>query len=314
MDAATIYKGAIMRILQRSGMTLIEVLIVISILAVLLGFILVGIQKARESAQRVKSSNQLRQLALALHGVSTSYNEMVGGSSKILRPVELTEQHLIDPHAPPIIVAAWFAEHPNKIATVDDFFEGDFSVQHKILKSSADPTFDFCTLPSTNVYTSYAYNFPMFIGEPKFPSSIRDGTSNTILFAERYAQTLANPPGVVTFHASLAQPPVRLIPGGPPQLYSEQRRATFADFVWSDVHPVPGSTPNTSVASVPNTTFQSRPRPEDANCHLLQTPYSAGLLVAMADGSVKIFKSTVSETTFWASITPNSGDVAATGD
>jgi type II secretory pathway pseudopilin PulG len=298
---------------SRYGFSLGELLVSLGIIAILIGLLLIGIQKSRESALRLQSGNQLRQLALALHSVSTSYNEIVGGSSTILRPVELTEQHL-DPHIPPIIVAAWFAENPNKIATLDDVVQNGASVQRKILRSPYDVTWYSCTLPSITVYTSYAYNFPMFIGTPKFPSSIRDGTSNTILFAERYAQTLAIPPGVVTFDASVAQPPVRLIPGGPPQLYSEQRRATFADFVWSDVHPVPGSTPNTSVASVPNTTFQSRPRPEDANCHLLQTPYSAGLLVAMADGSVKIFKSTVSETTFWASITPNSGDVAATGD
>ena len=90
-----------------------------------------------------------------------------------------------------------------------------------------------------------------------------------------------------------------------------ERRATFADPVWNDVHAVTTGSPAVTRPSTPGITFQVRPRPDEANCHLLQTPYSAGLLVAMADGSVRMIGRNVSEINFWAAITPSAGDVGS---
>ena len=142
-----------------------------------------------------------------------------------------------------------------------------------------------------------------FYGHRTLPG-IKDGTSNTIMYAERYRRCNLDPAGnqlgCLWAHGDWAYPWMAMFAYGSSD--GTRGYATGTNLPWAQLPP--GNVG-------PGSKFQVAPLPALTQCDYTraQSPHNSGMNVGLADGSVRTLSAGISPTTWWIACTPNGGDI-----
>jgi len=301
---------------RRRGFTLIELLVVMAVIAILVSLLVPAVQKVRESANCSTCRNNLRQVVMASHFCNDSYHKLppMFGEFGIL----LGEwRHWVPPTNPPAVVKPGFWEgatiygsslfahllpfleqdglHQQAAAWSDLYVPGPKNApcwgdNNDRFRSIVIPSYSCPSDPSAPpipswAVGSYAANYQIFSmyasdgwqGAAVLPKSIPDGLSNTILFAERYYACGDS--------------------GGSYWAMGNYNVPFMAMFAFE--------------TKGPESLFQTTPTPSETVCDpaLAQTPHPGGMLVGLADGSVRSLSPGMSGATWWAACTPDGDEV-----
>ncbi|MDY3557532.1 DUF1559 domain-containing protein [Gemmata sp. JC673] len=305
---------------RKSGFTLLELLVAIAIIAVLIALLLPAVQRVRDTAVKMRSTNNLRQMQMALHNFASTNSDRVpalNGDPSGPNPNKNVHGAILP-----------FVEEGALYQKVYHSQPGQTDLFVRIFLSPGDPSFDPTFARSGP--TSYAANAWAFRMGYTLTASYPDGTSNTIAFGEHYSycgRTTGNESHFIWWQHSAG---------------NQFRRPSFADhgplFMTSppgydvtegDVYPITrGNPPVSGPAFLPigpvrndtppgtvlppiTTPFQTRPALEDCHGMIPQTPHRSGMLTALMDGSVRTLAPGIAPATFWGAVTPSAGEILA---
>jgi prepilin-type N-terminal cleavage/methylation domain-containing protein len=310
---------------REGGFTLIELLVVIAIIAILIGLLLPAVQKVREAAARTQCSNNLKQMSLAVANYDSTYMKIPPAWTSS-GPVNTATNG----NGPYGVVHFWILPYiEQNTIYVASGLNNSVNVNNNGIYNTPIKTYN-CPSDATSWSTyqnggsSYAFNLLVFMSQggqwtwnhqpPGIAVAMPDGTSNTVLFAERYKYCQGT--GTITDPVWAASPwytpnSVWAIPAFGFTTASNSPVVSGYTFPskgmnLSGYYPDLGEYGSPPAGPQP---FQTAPSATTCNSYVTQGAHSGVMLVGLGDGSVRGVTASLSLLSWIEACYPGDGNV-----